>query len=89
VPTVAPRWVMVYFQRSGNADVDRRKLRRLHGILIKYPGKDRFSIVVEGNGQSFMMEFPNDTTAYCEDLMEDLCSIVQADNVEVFDQPGV
>ncbi|MBI5670043.1 MAG: DNA polymerase III subunit alpha [Chloroflexi bacterium] len=83
----AQRWVMVYFQRSGDPEKDRRKLRRLHGILTKYPGQDRFSVVVEGKGQSFTMEFPNHTTAYCDDLLADLYSIVGDQNVEVFERP--
>jgi hypothetical protein len=86
-PQRAQQWVMVYFQRSGDPDKDRRKLRRIHGILTKYPGKDRFSIVVEGKGQSFTMEFPNHTTAFCDDLMTDLLSVVGENNVQVFDRP--
>ncbi|MBL8161218.1 MAG: DNA polymerase III subunit alpha, partial [Anaerolineae bacterium] len=66
-----PRWLVVYLQRSDDADKDRRRLRRLHGILRGYPGNDRFSIVIEDHKQSFKMEFPNDTTSYCEDLVKD------------------
>lgn len=84
----AQRWVMVYFQRSGDADKDRRKLRRLHGLLLQYPGQDRFSIVVEGRGQAFTMEFPNHTTAYCDDLVAELSSVVGENNIEVFDRSG-
>lgn len=87
-PPRVQRWVMVYFQRSDDPEKDRRKLRRLHGVLTKYPGQDRFSIVVEGAGQSFTMEFPNHTTADCDDLRADLFSIVGADNVEVFEHPS-
>lgn len=86
--SVSERWLMIYFQRSGDTEKDRRRLRRLHGILTKYPGKDRFSIVLEDQKQSFKMEFPNDTTAYCEDLMNDLLTIVgESTNIEVFDRP--
>ncbi|MCB9452682.1 MAG: DNA polymerase III subunit alpha [Anaerolineaceae bacterium] len=81
------RWLMVYFKRSEDAEKDRRRLRRLHGILTKYPGQDRFSIVIEGMNQSFKMEFPNDTTAYCDSLVKDLLSVVGEDNLEVFDRP--
>ncbi len=82
------RWMMIYFQRSEDAEKDRRRLRRLHGILTAYPGKDRFSIVLEDAKQSFKMEFPNDTTAYCDDLVSDLLTIVgDAHNIELFDRP--
>jgi DNA polymerase-3 subunit alpha len=80
--------MMIYFQRSEDAEKDRRRLRRLHGILTAYPGKDRFSIVLEDAKQSFKMEFPNDTTAYCDDLVSDLLTIVgDAQNIELFDRP--
>ncbi|MEZ4670535.1 MAG: DNA polymerase III subunit alpha [Anaerolineae bacterium] len=86
--TVPERWLMIYFQRSPDAEKDRRRLRRLHGVLTKYPGRDRFSIVLEDQKQSFKMEFPNDTTAYCEDLVNDLLTIVgEITNIEVFDRP--
>jgi DNA polymerase-3 subunit alpha len=83
----AQRWLMIYFKRSDDAERDRRKLLRLHGILTSYPGKDRFTIVLEDNKQSYSMEFPNHTTGYCEDLKKDVLSIVGEANLEVFDAP--
>lgn len=82
------RWLMIYFQRSDDGERDRRRLRRLHGILTEYPGQDRFTIVVEHDQQSYKMEFPNDTTAYCDDLVNDLLAVVgDVRNIEVFDNP--
>ena len=88
VKPLPERWMMIYFQRSEDAEKDRRRLRRLHGILTAYPGKDRFSIVLEDAKQAFKMEFPNDTTAYCEELVTDLLTIVgDAQNIELYDRP--
>lgn len=81
------RWLMIYFQRSEDAEKDRRRLRRLHGILTKYPGHDRFTIVIEAANQAFHMEFPNHTTAYCESLVNDLLSVVGETNIQVFERP--
>jgi DNA polymerase III subunit alpha len=79
------RWLVVYFPRSGDDDRDRRRLARLHGLLVSYPGKDRFSIIVEGPQQSEKLDFPNHTTGYCEDLVRDLLSVVQTEhNIEVY-----
>jgi DNA polymerase-3 subunit alpha len=83
-----PRWLMIYFKRSDDADKDRRRLVRLHGVLTQYPGKDRYTIVIEDHKQSYNMEFPNHTTGYCEDLTRDLLSVVGAGNLEVFDAPS-
>jgi DNA polymerase-3 subunit alpha len=87
-PAPSERWVMIYFQRSDDPEKDRRRLRRLHGILTGYPGQDRFTIVVEDKKQSFKMEFPNHTTAYCDNLVRDLLTVVgEPRNIEVFDAP--
>jgi DNA polymerase-3 subunit alpha len=82
-----PRWIMIYFKRSDDADKDRRRLLRLHGVITQYPGQDRFTIVVEGEQQAYHMEFPNHTTGYCEELAQDLLSVVGQGNLEVFDAP--
>jgi hypothetical protein len=84
----AQRWLMVYYQRSGDDEKDRRRIRKLHGILTSYPGRDRFTIVVEGRKQSLTMEFPNHTTAFCDDLIRDLMSTVGEDNIRVFERPA-
>ncbi len=85
-PTLPPRRVMVYFRRSDDADKDRRKLRKLHGLLKSYPGKDRFTIVIEDDRHAYNLEFPNDTTAHCAELERDLVSLVGEGNVRVFDR---
>jgi DNA polymerase-3 subunit alpha len=80
-----PVWLCIYFQRSEDDARDRRRLVRLHGLLVSYPGNDRFTIVVEGPDKTERLEFPNHTTGYCEELLNDLCSVVGTeDNIEIF-----
>jgi hypothetical protein len=81
------RWLKIYFQRSDDPEKDRRRLRRIFGTLTGYPGQDRFTIVVEDRKQAFTMEFPNHSTAFCDDLMRDMLSLVGEGNVAVFDRP--
>ncbi len=86
--SVQDKWIIIYLQKSGDAEKDRRRLRRLHGIITSYPGPDRFSVVVEDTDQSFRMEFPNDTTLFCNDLVHDLITIVGDEgNIEIFEIP--
>ena len=84
----AQRWLMVYYQRSGDDEKDRRRIRKLHGILTSYPGQDRFTIVIQGRKQALTMEFPNHTTAFCDDLIRDLKTTVGEDNIRVFERPS-
>lgn len=81
------RWVMVYFKPDADNEKNRRRIHRIHGRFMEYHGQDRFTIVVEGEEQSFKMEFPNKRTGYCEALRQKLIEIVGAENVEVFDKP--
>jgi len=77
--------IRVHFMRSKAPDKDRRRLRRIHRTLINYPGQDTFSITIEGGNKPIVMNFPNDTTGYCTELIEELGAIVGIDNVLVQD----
>jgi DNA polymerase III subunit alpha len=88
-PATPERWLMIYLRRSDDADQDRRRLRRLHGLLTQYPGKDRFTIVIEDSKSAYKMEFPNNTTDYCDDLVQELLTIVEEQqNIQLFNNPG-
>jgi DNA polymerase III subunit alpha len=79
-------WLMVYLQRSENAERDRRRLRRLHHILNSYPGKDRYTIVIEEETGPLKIEFPNHATDCCDSLINDLLAIVGEGNIDVYDR---
>ncbi len=64
--------VVVRFARSENPDRDRRRLRRIHGLLVSYPGDDHFRIVLCGEEQDINMDFPNHTTGYSDGLAAEL-----------------
>jgi DNA polymerase-3 subunit alpha len=64
-----PRRVTVTVQTSGDKDRDKRRMRRLHGLLTSYPGQDQFEFSVQDyNDQNYLLRFPNDTTGYCPPL---------------------
>jgi hypothetical protein len=84
----ADYWLMVHFLRSDDADKDRRRLKRVHGLLTQYPGRDRFTIVMESGERGMKLEFPSQRTSYSSELMRELESVVGADNVQVFRRPG-
>jgi DNA polymerase-3 subunit alpha len=72
----APRMITVILHSSGEAGKDQRRIQRLHGVLISCPGKDHFTFHIKENGHSFLMEFPNDNTRVCPELISDLQKIV-------------
>lgn len=77
------RRLTIRLERTNNVDRDRRRLRRVHNLLVKYPGKDQFILVIEGAGKTTPLAFPNHTTGYCEDLHHDLVAIVGEENITV------
>lgn len=77
--------VSVRFQRSDDLDRDRRRLRRIHGVLVSYAGQDRFRIVLCGGEHEVNLDFPNHTTGYCPALLAELSVIP---GVQVVFQPS-
>lgn len=78
--------ISVHFQRSNDPGRDRRRLRRIHAAMVEYPGKDSFSIVIEGGAKASIMDFPNHHTGICDELMKELEAMVGAGNVHIADK---
>jgi hypothetical protein len=79
----APRMVTVILRSTGDKDRDVRRLKRIHGELKRFPGKDQFSFLVFESGRRFLMDFPNDTTGICAELMRKLIELAGEGNVHV------
>jgi len=77
------KMITVMLRSSGDKARDVLRLRRLHGVMMTYPGVDRFSIHVFENGRGFLLEFPNSTTLVCPELIGRLNLMVGAENIRV------
>jgi hypothetical protein len=75
--------VTVILRPSGDAERDIRRIQRLHGKLISYPGCDRFQFHVFEDGKGYLIDFPNDTTGICEELLRAIRDFVGEENVRV------
>ena len=71
--------------RANNNEADRglMRMKRVLGLLRSYPGKDKFGLMIFENGRRVDMEFPNDTTGYCPELLRRLKTMVGEDNVQI------
>jgi DNA polymerase-3 subunit alpha len=78
-----PRQLNVILRSSNDKAHDVRRLRRIHGTLRSFPGKDKFAFLVFEGGRRFLMEFPNDTTGICSELIRKLIELVGEGNVSV------
>jgi DNA polymerase-3 subunit alpha len=67
-----PRLLTVRLASTGDTQRDARRMRRVHGLLLSYPGGDRFVFHVFEASRQYHLEFPNSTTGFCRDLFAQL-----------------
>ena len=67
-----PRLLTVRLASTGDAQRDARRMRRVHGLLLSYPGVDRFVFHVFEASRQYHLEFPNSTTGFCKELFTQL-----------------
>ncbi|TAK11820.1 MAG: DNA polymerase III subunit alpha [Anaerolineae bacterium] len=79
----APQMVTVVLRSSGDRARDILRMRRIHGMLISYPGDDRFAIYVIEKKRGYRLEFPNDSTLFTDELRSRLEQVVGAENIKV------
>ncbi|MEP7359475.1 MAG: hypothetical protein ABI847_19645, partial [Anaerolineales bacterium] len=76
------RLVTVTIHSTGDKERDRRRLRRLHGLLTSYPGADHFEFAVHDYDERiYQLAFPNDTTGFSPELERVLNEFLGPDSV--------
>ena len=78
-----PQIMTVILHPSGDPQRDIRRISRLHGTFISYAGKDRFAFQIFEEGHSHLIEFPNDSTHLCTELMAKITLTVGEENIRV------
>jgi DNA polymerase-3 subunit alpha len=79
-----PCRLVITVQSSGDKERDKRRLRRLHGLLTSYPGNDHFEFAVRDyDTRSYLLRFPNDTTGFCPALERQLHDLLGVGMVEI------
>jgi hypothetical protein len=66
-----PQKIIITLHSNGDIDRDKRRIKTLYGTLISYHGRDEFSFKITGtkDGKENLIEFPNDTTRICPELL--------------------
>ena len=75
--------ITVVMRSSGDKTRDVLRVRRIYGLVMSYPGNDRFAFHVFERGQGYLMEFPNFTTGYCSELVVKLQQVVGVENIRI------
>jgi hypothetical protein len=67
-----PQQITMILRSTGDKDHDRRRIKTIFGTLISFHGRDRFSFQIFENGSGYLIDFPNDTTRVCPEMLERL-----------------
>jgi hypothetical protein len=78
-----PRQITVILRHTGDKERDKRRIKTLYGTLISYHGHDKFSFQIFENGKGHLIDFPNDTTRICPELLERLKKLMNEESWRV------
>ncbi|MDH3943899.1 MAG: hypothetical protein OEV06_07405, partial [Anaerolineae bacterium] len=84
-PLPSARLATIFIRSSGDNARDILRIRRIYGMLISYPGNDRFSFYVNESKHGHFLEFPNDTTNLNDELQSRLEDLLGRENVQIED----
>ena len=71
-----PQQITVTLRSTGDREHDKRRIRTIFGTLISFHGRDRFSFRIFENGKGHLIDFPNDTTRVCTEVLERLKKLI-------------
>jgi hypothetical protein len=71
-----PQQITVTLRSTGDKERDKRRIKTIFGTLISFHGKDRFSFRIYENGKGHLIDFPNDTTRVCAEVLERLKKLI-------------
>ena len=71
-----PKQINVLLRSTGDKERDRRRIKTIYGTLISFHGRDRFSFQIFENGSGHLIDFPNDTTRVCPEMLDRLKKLI-------------
>jgi len=71
-----PKQITVILRASEDKERDKRRIKTLHGTLISFHGKDKFSFQIYENGKGHLIDFPSETTRISPELLARLLKVM-------------
>ena len=71
-----PKQITIMLRPTGDKDRDKLRIKTLYGTLISFHGADRFSFEIYEAAKGHLIDFPNDTTRVCPELLRRLQKLV-------------
>jgi len=71
-----PKQITVLLRSSGDKERDNLRIKTIYGTLISFHGRDRFSFQIFESGKGHLIDFPNDTTRLCPEMLGRLLKLM-------------
>ncbi|MCX6057004.1 MAG: DNA polymerase III subunit alpha [Chloroflexi bacterium] len=71
-----PKQITVNLRASEDKERDKRRIKTLHGTLISFHGRDKFSFQIFENGTGHLIDFPSETTRISPELLARLLRVL-------------
>ncbi|MBI5351278.1 MAG: DNA polymerase III subunit alpha [Chloroflexi bacterium] len=71
-----PKQITVMLRASEDKERDKRRIKTLHGTLISFHGRDKFSFQIYENGKGHLIDFPSETTRISPELLARLLKVM-------------
>jgi hypothetical protein len=71
-----PKQITVLLRPTGDRERDKRRIRILHSTLTSLKGRDKFSFQIFEGGKGHLIDFPNDTTRVCPEVLTKLRNLM-------------
>ena len=75
--------IEITLNSTGSKQKDTRRLRQIYGVLTSVPGNDQFAFLCREKGQTYRFDFPNDSTAVDDSLINELYGMVGEANISI------
>ncbi|MCF6278323.1 MAG: hypothetical protein L3J16_06210, partial [Anaerolineales bacterium] len=86
---IPPRLITVFVRPNGSLERDKRRLRNIHGVLISFPGQDKFSLQIFEGEKGHLIDFPNYNTRICPAMLERLQTVLGSDDWRIEEMTGM
>ena len=75
--------ITILLHSSSDKETDKRRIKTIYGTLISFHGRDRFSFQIYENGKGHLIDFPNDSTRICPEMLARLKKLIDEESWRV------
>jgi hypothetical protein len=78
-----PKQITVLLRPTEDRERNKRRIKLLYSTLTSFSGRDRFSFHITEDGKGHLIDFPNDTTKVCSEMLIKLRSVIGEESWQI------